>query len=92
MVTTINRVQRNTDEAVNRRIEAATGERIRRLARHPLAIGRRYGARLRELGVLPAGHDGRGGTSKVSATPPLFAMVCAKETVTRRKAGPRAGI
>lgn len=45
MVTTINRVQRNTDEAINRRIEAATGERIRRLARHPLAIERR----LREL-------------------------------------------
>ena len=41
MVTTINRVQRNTDEAINRRIEAATGERIRRLARHPLAIERR---------------------------------------------------
>jgi len=45
MVTTINRVQRNTNEAINRRIEAATGERIRRLARHPLAIERR----LREL-------------------------------------------
>jgi hypothetical protein len=45
MVTTINRVQRNTDDAINRRIEAATGERIRRLARHPLAIERR----LREL-------------------------------------------
>ena len=45
MVTTINRVQRNTDEAINRRIEAATGERIRRLARNPLAIERR----LREL-------------------------------------------
>ena len=45
MLTTINRVQRNTDEAINRRIEAATGERIRRLARHPLAIERR----LREL-------------------------------------------
>ena len=45
MVTTINRVQRNTAEAINRRIEAATGERIRRLARHRLAIERR----LREL-------------------------------------------
>lgn len=45
MVTTINRVQRNTDQAINRRIETATGERIRRLARHPLAIERR----LREL-------------------------------------------
>jgi hypothetical protein len=45
MATTIDRVQRNTDEAINRRIEAATGERIRRLARRPLAIERR----LREL-------------------------------------------
>ena len=45
MVTTINRVQRNTDAAINRRIEAETGARIRRCAGHPLAIERR----LREL-------------------------------------------
>jgi hypothetical protein len=41
MITTINRVQRHTDEAVNRRIEMETGARIRRLAGHPLAIERR---------------------------------------------------
>jgi hypothetical protein len=45
MLNTVNRVQLNTAEAINRRIEAATGERIRRLAGNPLAIERR----LREL-------------------------------------------
>jgi hypothetical protein len=44
-MTTSDRVQRFTDEAVNWRIEAATGARIRRLARNPLGIERR----LREL-------------------------------------------
>ena len=45
-MTTIDRVQRFTDDATNRRrIEAATGARIRRLARNPLGIERR----LREL-------------------------------------------
>lgn len=45
MVTTIDRVQRNTDEAINRRLEAQAGARIRRCAGNPLAIDRR----LREL-------------------------------------------
>jgi hypothetical protein len=45
MVTTIDRVKRNTDEATNRRIEAETGARIRRCVGSPLAIERR----LREL-------------------------------------------
>lgn len=45
MVTTIDRVQRNTDEAINRHIEARTGERIRRLVGNPWGIQRR----LREL-------------------------------------------
>lgn len=45
MVTTIDRVQRATDEAINWRIEAATGARIRRLAHDPRGITRR----LREL-------------------------------------------
>jgi hypothetical protein len=44
-VTTIDRVQRFTDDATNRRIEAATGARIRRLVANPLGIERR----LREL-------------------------------------------
>lgn len=34
MVNTVHHVH-NTDEAVNRRIEAATGDRIRRLAHNP---------------------------------------------------------
>lgn len=41
MVNTVHRVRHNTDEAVNRRIEAATGDRIRRLAHNPPAIERR---------------------------------------------------
>ncbi len=45
MVTTIDRVQRNTDEAINRRIEAEAGARIRRCVGNPMVIDRR----LREL-------------------------------------------
>jgi hypothetical protein len=43
--TTIDRVPRNTAQAVNDRIERATGERLRRCAGNPLQIARR----LREL-------------------------------------------
>lgn len=45
MVTTIDRVLRNTDDAVNRRIAHQTGLRIRRYAASPREIDRR----LREL-------------------------------------------
>lgn len=45
MVTTIDRVQRSTEEAINKRIEAVTGARIRRCVGNPVAIERR----LREL-------------------------------------------
>jgi hypothetical protein len=41
MVTTIDRVQRNTAEEINRRLEAETGARIRRCMGNPLAIQRR---------------------------------------------------
>jgi hypothetical protein len=41
MVTTIDRVQRNTADAINRRIEAETGARIRRCMGNPFAIQRR---------------------------------------------------
>ena len=51
MVTTIDRVQRNTDPAINRRIEAATGGRIRRCAGNPAAIERRLRALDREWDI-----------------------------------------
>lgn len=41
MVTTIDRVPRNTADVINRRIEAETGARIRRCMGNPLAIQQR---------------------------------------------------
>lgn len=41
MVTTIDRVEQNTADVINRRIEAETGARIRRCMGNPLAIQRR---------------------------------------------------
>lgn len=51
MVNTVNRVARNTDEAVNRRIEAETGAHIRRCFGNPREIDRRLRALDREWDI-----------------------------------------